>query len=176
MTALDTTALVGLQTVQRPAAPPPSQAHFSFHDLLEIVNPLQHIPVISTLYRWVTGDKIDTPDKIIGDTIYGGPTGFLASVADTVFESVTGKDVGDTVLAFLTGEDDDQPQVASVPAQVTPAQVTPAQATATIALPTPDVSALLQALTGSDIDSSTPARAASAYSRTMGLSAPQTLH
>ena len=30
----------------------------SFGDFLEIINPLQHIPVVSTLYRMVTGDEI----------------------------------------------------------------------------------------------------------------------
>src|SRR6516164_9237091 len=68
-----------------------------FHNLLEIVNPLQHLPVVSTLYRNLTGDKINTFDKIAGDTLYGGPIGFAGSVADTIFEKVTGKDVGDTV-------------------------------------------------------------------------------
>ena len=29
---------------------------FSFHDLLDIVNPLQHLPVIGTIYRAITGD------------------------------------------------------------------------------------------------------------------------
>jgi hypothetical protein len=189
MTALDMTAPVGLQTVQRPSAPAPSEAHFSFHDLLEIVNPLQHIPVISTLYRWITGDKIPTADKIIGDTIYGGSTGFFASVADTAFEAVTGKDFGDTVLALFVGDDDNKTQVASAPvqsapaqatlanappAQLIPAQMTPAQATpiSSFAKPTPDVSALLQAMASKGVDPVTAARAASAYTKTVGLSAP----
>ena len=64
---------------------------FSFHDLLDIVNPLQHIPIVSTIYRAITGDQIKTFPKIAGDTLFGGVTGFLSSVADTIFEKITGK-------------------------------------------------------------------------------------
>ena len=74
---------------------------FSFDDLLDTVNPLQHIPVVGTLYRAITGDKMNTAPKILGDTLYGGITGFVGSVADTIFEKVTGKNVGDTVLGFV---------------------------------------------------------------------------
>ena len=41
------------------AAMPPAASQrwdFSFHNLLDIVNPLQHLPVIGTLYRAITGD------------------------------------------------------------------------------------------------------------------------
>src|SRR5260221_7463305 len=50
---------------------------FSFRDLIDIINPLQHLPVVSTLYRWVTGDAIGALPRIIGDGIYGGPIGLV---------------------------------------------------------------------------------------------------
>jgi hypothetical protein len=81
------------------------QHHFSFNDFLDIINPLQHIPIVSTLYRKITGDTIGTPEKILGDTLYGGLSGLASSVADAVFEKVTGKNFGDTVLALLDGGD-----------------------------------------------------------------------
>ncbi len=31
---------------------------FSFGDIVDIINPLQHIPVVSTIYREMTGDDI----------------------------------------------------------------------------------------------------------------------
>ena len=74
---------------------------FSFDDLVDMVNPLQHIPVVSTIYRAITGNQMNTAPKILGDTLYGGITGFVGSVADTIFEKVTGKSVGDTVLGFV---------------------------------------------------------------------------
>ena len=81
--------MLGLpQTQAQAAAATPAGAGpgFSFHDLLSIINPLQHLPVIGTLYRAVTGDTIGTPEKIAGDTLYGGLWGAVASIADAAFE------------------------------------------------------------------------------------------
>jgi hypothetical protein len=77
-------------------------------DMLDVVNPLQHLPVVGTLYRAVTGDKIGDLEKVAGDTLYGGPLGLVSSLADLAFEKITGKDFGDTVMAFvgLDGKDD----------------------------------------------------------------------
>ena len=99
------------QTQAQAAAATPAGAGlgFSFHDLLSIINPLQHLPVIGTLYRAITGDTIGTPEKIAGDTLYGGLWGAVASIADAAFEAVTGKDFGDTVLALFTGSHDSKP-------------------------------------------------------------------
>jgi hypothetical protein len=80
-----------------------SHSGFSFHDLLEIVNPLQHIPLVGTIYRAITGDKPNIFDKAAGDLLYGGPIGFIASLADTVYQKITGKDFGSTILGFFTG-------------------------------------------------------------------------
>ena len=45
---------------------------FSFHNLLSIINPLEHLPVIGTLYRTITGTHIGVPERIAGDALYGG--------------------------------------------------------------------------------------------------------
>jgi hypothetical protein len=78
---------------------------FSFHDILSVVNPLQHIPVVSTIYRAITGDTIKPLARLAGDTLYGGWMGCVSSLANIVFEKETGKDFGDTVLSFLEGGD-----------------------------------------------------------------------
>lgn len=92
---------------------------FSFHDLVSIVNPLQHIPVVATIYRAVTGDTIAPVERVAGDTLYGGLWGLISSVANVAFEEITGKDFGDTALALLQGDDDGKTEVAS--AQPSPA-------------------------------------------------------
>jgi hypothetical protein len=89
-----------------PKAQAKSESGFSFGDFLDIINPLQHIPVVSTIYRHLTGDEIGTPEKIAGDTLYGGVTGLICSIGDALFAEVTGKSVGDTVYAALIGDDD----------------------------------------------------------------------
>ena len=63
------------------ASAKPGDWDLSFHNLLGIVNPLQHLPVIGTLYRAITGDKIGTPEKIAGDALYGGVWGAAARAA-----------------------------------------------------------------------------------------------
>jgi hypothetical protein len=99
-------ATVPAATAAAPAAAAAagSDDGFSFNDLLDIVNPLQHIPVVGTIYRAITGDTIKTFPKIAGDTLYGGLEGLASSVADTVFTKITGKSVGDTVLGFVEDE------------------------------------------------------------------------
>jgi len=114
------------------AKAPARDSGFSFGDLLDVINPLQHIPVISTLYRHLTGDTIGTGAKLAGDTLYGGVTGLICSAADSAFEEVTGKGVGDTVYAALFGDDKvapDQPATgfaaADQPVAVKPASAEP---------------------------------------------------
>ena len=70
----------------------------SFMDFLDIINPLQHIPLISTLYRNLTGDEIDPASKIAGSTLYGGPIGAVASLIDVTVEYNTGKSIVENVL------------------------------------------------------------------------------
>ncbi|MDK9721088.1 MAG: hypothetical protein OEL53_07875 [Rhodospirillales bacterium] len=73
----------------------------SFWDFLDVINPLQHIPVVSTLYRAVTGDEIGAVPRIVGGTLFGGPLGLLGAVANEVVRADTGQDLGEHALAFL---------------------------------------------------------------------------
>lgn len=87
------------------AAPAPATADKSpgltFHDLLDVINPLQHLPIISTIYRAITGDGISAAARIAGDTLFGGVYGFVSGVVNAVVQGETGKDVGGHVMAFL---------------------------------------------------------------------------
>ena len=77
---------------------------FSFYDLLDFINPLQHIPFVSTVYRELTGDKIGGAARLVGGALLGGPIGFVASVVNLAVETESGKDVGELVLALINGE------------------------------------------------------------------------
>ena len=74
------------------------------HHILDVINPLQHLPVVGTIYRAITGEHIGPIEKIAGDGLYGGVWGAVSSAADVAFESITGKSVEDTVLAWLKGD------------------------------------------------------------------------
>lgn len=77
-----------------------------FENLLDIINPLQHIPVVSTIYRAITGDQIAAPARLIGGALFGGPLGFASASASLLLEEVTGDDLAGHALALVGGLDD----------------------------------------------------------------------
>ena len=100
----------GPELALAPEAPPDAgfqpfgEDGFTFFDLLDIINPLQHIPLISNIYREMTGDILDAAPRVLGGTLFGGPIGLVASILSVIVEEGTGKDPGDHLLALL--EDD----------------------------------------------------------------------
>jgi hypothetical protein len=72
-----------------------------FGDLLQAINPLQHIPVVSTIYREITGTTIEPAARVIGGYVFGGPIGLASSLVNAVIESSSGKDIGGHVAAFV---------------------------------------------------------------------------
>jgi len=137
----------------------------AIEDLLDIVNPLQHLPVVGTLYRAITGDTMGTVSKIAGDALYGGLWGAVGAVADSAFEAITGKDFGSTALALATdvlGLDDDAP-----PTQI--AAATPPARPVAQAGDSAEALAFGNALTAKGMDSEMASRAMYAYRRANGL-------
>lgn len=60
---------------------------FTFGDIIDIVNPLQHIPIVSNIYRKITGDVIAPAMEIAGGALFGGPLGAAMSVVSTAFKA-----------------------------------------------------------------------------------------
>jgi hypothetical protein len=162
----------------------PAQPHEGFfHHLWNVVNPLQHVPVIGTLYRAITGEHLDAVEKIAGDTLYGGLWGAVSSVADVAFEGLTGRSFEDTALALF--KSDSRIKVAST--RVTAPTITPGSPVLSTDLPVLpaandiaanaplqrglDVAALTNALSAKGVDSDTANRALYAYRRSMGMNA-----
>lgn len=77
----------------------------TFGDILDIINPLQHIPIVSTIYRAITGDDIAAAPKIAGGALFGGVIGLVVSIIDTAIEQITGQDAGEHILALLDDAD-----------------------------------------------------------------------
>ena len=82
---------------------------FSFNDLLDIVNPLQHLPVLSTLYREFTGDEIRPESRVVGGGIFGGIIGAAASLVDVAVEELSGDTMGSHVMTALFGDEEAEP-------------------------------------------------------------------
>lgn len=151
-----------------------------FHHLLDVINPLQHLPIIGTLYRAITGEHIGPVEKVMGDTLYGGLWGAASSVADLAFEGVTGHSLEDTVLGWFSH--DSGPRLASV-------KVAAPNISSSTSLPSADLPALSSVLTASampdgmelvsfgnalsakGVDGEMAQRALYAYRRSMGLPA-----
>jgi hypothetical protein len=146
-----------------------SEWDFSFHNLLDIVNPLEHLPIIGTLYRAITGTHIGIPEKIAGDALYGGLWGAVSSVADAAFEAVTGKDFGSTVLAFFTGHHSSDNTALASNVVVTPAVQFPGAADVQPPDMTADMTALQASMTRNGVDSDLARRAMFAYRKSIAL-------
>ena len=86
----------------------------SFSDFVDMVNPLQHIPVISSIYRAIENESINPVSRIVGDMLYSGPLGVVSvamsgvgAIANSLMESQTGSDSTGTMFAALFGKGDD---------------------------------------------------------------------
>ena len=86
-----------------------SDDEFSVADLVDFLNPLQHIPVLGTLYREATGDTIKPEVQIAGSIVMGAITGSIfvsaiAGVASAVIEQSSGKEPLVQVADALWGD------------------------------------------------------------------------
>ena len=79
---------------------------FTFLDFLDVINPLQNIPLVGTMYRSITGDQIDPGSRIAGSGLFGGPIGTVVALANVTIEQKTGQDIGSHMMALFTKQDD----------------------------------------------------------------------
>jgi hypothetical protein len=79
-----------------------SEEPFGFGDLLDMINPLQHVPVVGHIYRSMTGDDIKPIGRIIGGALFGGAAGAAGSLVSVVVEQETGRDIAGNAIALVT--------------------------------------------------------------------------
>jgi len=84
----------------------------SFGDVLDIINPLHHIPLIGGIYRAITGDVIAPAARMVGGSIYGGVIGLVAAALNVTAEETTGQDVGGHAIALFRDDDPRSPNLA----------------------------------------------------------------
>ncbi|MGH1404252.1 MAG: hypothetical protein ACRBDL_08400 [Alphaproteobacteria bacterium] len=84
--------------------------NFGFFDLIDMLNPLHHIPVIGTIYRAITGDEIKPVSNIIGGAVYGGPAGAAIGVVNAIAKNETGEDVLGNISALAFSNKQDKPE------------------------------------------------------------------
>lgn len=95
----------------------------SFTDVLSMLNPLQYLPVLGSIYRAATGDTIPEAVRDIGSlavsAVTGGPIGVAISAAALALEKIVGIEpdqLAQKVLAGLGIISDPQPQLAAADA------------------------------------------------------------
>jgi len=110
----------------------------TFRDVIDAINPLNHIPIVSDVFASATDHKASTASKLIGGTLLGGPIGFVASLATIIFENATGESPTQAAYAALTGTTAQPTQLADVtpPEPVELAGLSPAASPAAMSAPT----------------------------------------
>ncbi|MGY0793996.1 hypothetical protein ACW7BJ_31940 [Azospirillum argentinense] len=124
-TALATRALApttaARDAVKAPTKQEAADLSLDFGDLLDAVNPLQHLPGVSQIYRHATGDEIGLPARLAGGFLFGGPIGLLGSAAMAAFEAVTGDDpLGHLVALAEGGAEETKAPAKDVPSNAPP--------------------------------------------------------
>jgi hypothetical protein len=126
------------------AAPSEKDDSFGFGDIVDMINPLQHIPLVNLAYRHVTGDEIKPVAKVIGGTVFSGPVGAASALVDLGLKEGTGKDMTDHVFGGIdkaTGSAEAPPQSAQA--------FTPVEAVSTDTLPGTTIALANLSATGS---------------------------
>jgi hypothetical protein len=168
----------GVEKVTVSAEKPESgtQQEGFFHHLLDVVNPLQHLPLVGTLYRAITGDHLGPVEKIMGDTLYGGLWGAVSSVADVAFEGLTGKSMEDTVLGWFSHDSHSKVAAAKIAAPTiipdtafvsADMPALPGSQLAAVPSGDPDLAAFSNALSAKGVNGEMAQRALYAYRRSM---------
>jgi hypothetical protein len=105
----------------------------TFADLLDVINPLQHIPIISTIYRMVTGDTMSPGARMAGGILFGGVSGLLASGVVAAFEEASGRSVENHLVAMFDGDEPADETATTQVASAAPAVPADPATTATLA-------------------------------------------
>ncbi len=91
----------------------------TFAEFLDIINPLQHIPVVSTIYRAITGDQIGPGPRFLGGALFGGPAGAIGAGIASLFEEASGGNLSEDIAELvndITGGSDEEENIPTVAA------------------------------------------------------------
>lgn len=72
---------------------------FNFRDVLDLINPIQHIPILGNIYRSITGDIAAPAIRIAGGALFGGPLGAAFAAANVALKQIVHPDLDAAPLA-----------------------------------------------------------------------------
>lgn len=81
------------------------EVEYGFRDLLDVLNPLHHIPIVSNIYRDQTGAEIQGASRILGGALFGGPIGMVLGLINAIADEHTGNDVAGHAIALFRGDE-----------------------------------------------------------------------
>lgn len=82
-----------------------ANSEFGFGDLFDMINPLQHIPIVGHVYRAITGDDIKPIGRIVGGAVFGGALGAASGLVNVIVQEETGRDITENALAMAMNGD-----------------------------------------------------------------------
>ena len=91
-------------------------------DVVDMINPLQHIPLVSQYYREWTGDDMGYVSQVAGGALWGGGVGVATSFLNLGLTSIMGKSPSDYIHQFLSTDDVTATATAAVSKPVAPAK------------------------------------------------------
>jgi len=96
---------------------------FGWDDFVDLINPLQHIPLVNIAYRAITGDEIYGAARLVDFAL--GPLAGVSTAIDLMFRNLTGQGMASNAVAALFGTGEEPAaEVASVnTASGSPAQM-----------------------------------------------------
>lgn len=86
-----------------PKGAKPTPEEFTFYDLLDMVNPFQHVPLVNIAYRHLTGDEIKSAPTVIGGALFGGVVGAAGGLVNVIVKEETGEDIAGNVIGLASG-------------------------------------------------------------------------
>lgn len=75
---------------------------FGWDDFVDLINPLQHIPLVNIAYRAITGDEINGAARLVDFAF--GPIAGVSTALDLAFRDVAGDSMAGTAVAALFGD------------------------------------------------------------------------
>ncbi|MCW8929531.1 MAG: hypothetical protein OQL19_04755 [Gammaproteobacteria bacterium] len=77
---------------------------FTFGDVIDMINPMHHLPVVSKYYREHTEDDASEGSRLVGGALFGGLIGGVAgvftSMANAAVRHETHQDVSEQIIAM----------------------------------------------------------------------------
>jgi hypothetical protein len=78
---------------------------FGWDDFVDLINPLQHIPLVNIAYRAITGDEIYGAARMVDAAL--GPLAGVSTAIDLMFRNVTGQSMASNAVSALFGPGND---------------------------------------------------------------------